>query len=251
MVVKRILALDPATSTGYCLALLDSENATMTIYEYGFLEVDTTSSYEGDHCIDLMGKLDAILKRRDQPVDEVCVEDYFFSSRYCSGSKMNVALRTAIYIECCRQKIPYLVIPVSGWKAYVAGRSQPTREQVRQWGKSAANKLFIQDALFHRWGIRFPNHCTSEKSGKPIRFRFDIVDAVGQMIYFSHCRQIPARGVHCDVPLLPDVKFTRSSKKDYNYSEEIPGGKLVPEKSRKPPKKKARLGCGDVLMNVE
>lgn len=174
-----ILSLDPATSTGYCLVAINDGKAH--IYDYGFLDVDCSSEYQGDHCIDLMNKVESLVMIHG--VDVITIEDYFFSKRFATGSTVNVAYRTAIHILCRRLEIPYVILNINLWKKFVAGRSSPTKQQKQQWGVSA-KKMYIQDSLYKKWGFTFPEHSLSKKTGKPIKFRMDIVDAVGQTVYY-------------------------------------------------------------------
>ena len=200
--MKTILALDPAASSGFALAHIDGR--TCTVFEYGFIDVDTASLWQGDHCLNLMKRLDDIYART--PFEAVGVESYFFSKKFCSGSDVNAAYRTAIHIWCRQKGLPYTILNISNWKSFVAGSSTPSKLQVQMWGKQPAKKLYIQEALLKRHNIRFPNHSLSEKTGKPIKFRYDLVDAVAQAIYFAHC------DFNCNVfssifPVPPDVDW--------------------------------------------
>ncbi len=208
----KILVLDPAASTGYAVVTVDGPDAT--IHEYGFIDVDTTSLYEGDWCIDLRRQVWNIMNHH--MVDEVAIEDYFFSSRFASGTNVNSAYRTAIHILCREHGLPYDVLNVSQWKKHVAGRSTPAKEQKKKWGKEAAKKLYMQQALWEIYGIKFPNHSISKKTGKPVFFRFDIVDAVGQAIF--HCEsKYRVKNIHVPVVIPPDVVFKKKSKKIFIY----------------------------------
>lgn len=208
----NILVLDPAASTGYALVEVDGDTAT--VFDYGFIDVDTSSLYEGDWCIDLMTHVKYLIQLHD--VKEVAVEDYFFSSRFASGTNVNSAYRTAIHILCRQLNLPYDVLNVSQWKKHVANRSTPTKEQKKKWGKEAAKKLYMQQALWDRYGIRFPNHSISSKTGKPVLFRYDIVDAVGQAIF--HCEsKHGVKNIRVTVPIPPDVTFKKPSKKMFTY----------------------------------
>lgn len=210
----RVLCLDPAASTGYCIMTIADDKSHAVITEYGFIDVDTSSDYQGDHCIDLMQRITDILEKHD--IDHVTVEDYFFSQRFASGSNVNAAYRTAIHILCRQKSIPYTILNVSAWKTFTAGRSVPTKEQKKKWGAQAAKKLFIQQALWEKWGFRFPNHSLSEKTGKPIIFRFDIVDVVAQAVYFAGLIQ-GVKPISMTVFVPPDVQFKKPNKKQFIY----------------------------------
>lgn len=211
--LKTILALDPAASTGYAVARIEDD--LCTIVEYGFIDVDTKSQYIGDWCIDLQNKVDNLFKIHK--ADSIAVEDYFFGSRFASGSNVNPAYRTAIHMWARNNKLHYEVLNISAWKVFVAGRSTPTRLQKQKWGAGPAKKLMIVEALWERFSIRFPNHSLSKSTGKPIQFRFDIVDAVAQAMYASfllyNCKQFKSS---VDIP--DDVTFKNVSKKSFSYT---------------------------------
>jgi Holliday junction resolvasome RuvABC endonuclease subunit len=108
----NILAIDPGESCGYALINLDGTHAD--IYEYGFLEVDKSSEYQGDHCLDLMQQLTDIIKREN--IESVCVEDYFFSQKFANGCNVNAAYRTASHILFRQLKLHYEILNISLWK---------------------------------------------------------------------------------------------------------------------------------------
>lgn len=208
----NILVLDPAASTGYAVVKVDGQDAT--IFEYGYIDIDTTSLYEGDWCISLMFHIDLLIQKHN--IEEVAIEDYFFSARFASGTNVNMAYRTAIHIRCRQLGLKYDILNVSQWKKHVAGRSTPSKEQKRKWGKEAAKKLYMQQALYDIYGIKFPNHSLSQKTGKPVLFRYDIVDAVGQAIF--HCEsKYRVKNIHVPVAIPSDVVFKKQSKKMFVY----------------------------------
>jgi hypothetical protein len=130
-----------------------------------------------------------------------------------------VAFRTAIHIKARQLDIPYTILNISEWKKNVAGRSTPTKEQKLRWGKEPAKKLMIQEALWKNYGFRFPNHSISQNTGKPIKFRYDIVDAVGQLVSFGR-QYMDLRSVQLLVPVPPDVDFgKRKIKATFEYTE--------------------------------
>lgn len=200
--MKTIIAIDPAGSSGYALGTV--VDRTCTVIEYGYIDVDITGPYQGDHCLDLMRRLDELYVKT--PFESVGVESYFFSRKFCTGSDVNAAFRTAIHIWCRQKNIPYTILNISNWKSFVAGSSTPSKLQKALWGKEKAKKLYMQEALLKRHNIRFPNHSLSEKTGKPILFRFDVVDAVGQLLYFSHA-DYNCNVFDCTVQIPADVDW--------------------------------------------
>jgi Holliday junction resolvasome RuvABC endonuclease subunit len=212
-----LLALDPGTSTGYCLVTVDDAYQWADIYKYGYIDVDTTSDFQGDHCINLMDQIQTIID--EHQVNYIAIEDYFFSKRFATGCNVNVAFRTAIHILARQNNIEYSILNVSAWKTYVAGRATPTKEQKKQWGVEASKKLYIQQALWDWWGFRFPNHSISTLTKKPIVFRYDIVDVVGQAVYYCCILcGVPYPKVSMSVKIPKDVKFTRKVKKQFIYT---------------------------------
>jgi len=228
-----LLTLDPAISTGYCLTSIQVEDGfyiSASIFEYGFIDVDTSSEFQGDWCIDLMRRVKELIDLYD--VEHIAIEDYFFSKRFATGSNVNAAFRTAIHILSRQLDIEYTIINISAWKTFVAGRATPTKEQKKKWTALHAKKLYIQEALWTRRGFRFPNHSFSEKTKKPIAFRYDIVDVVGQAVYY--CGLICGiRAISLDVEVPDDHLFKVKSKKVFDYRDykafsEKPSKKFVP-----------------------
>lgn len=207
-----ILVLDPANSTGYCLVSVSDPPERAIIYEYGFLDVDTTSDYSGDWCLNLQAQLRVICEKHS--VQHIAMEDFFFSKRFANGSKVNVELRTAIAMLAREMGMQYTVLGISEWKKFISGRSTPTKEQKKKWGPARAKKLAIQEALWLRYHIRFPNHSRSKKTNKPIAFRLDIVDVVAQAIYFCKI-YLDVRIIETAVKVPKDVSV--KGKEGYIY----------------------------------
>ena len=210
-----ILVLDPAASTGYCLVRVDKESKKANIYEQGFIDVVVKDSvYQGDHCISLMNKVEELIDTHN--VCHVAVEDYFFNGSTSTGANVNVAYRAAIHIEARKKNIPYTILNISSCKKYVAGRATPTKQQKETWGPVASKKLYMQEALYTKYNIRFPNYSISQKNGKPIAFRYDIVDAVAQAIYVCHAF-FGINDVTSTVTVPNDNIFTKPPKYMYSY----------------------------------
>ncbi len=186
----------------------------LEIIAYDFIDVDTSSEYPGDHCIDLMNQIRTIIEEHD--IQDIAIEDYYYNKRFATGSKVNVAYRTAIHILARQLKIPYMILNISSWKSYVAGRASPTKDQKEKWGKEASKKIFIQDSLWKKYQIRFPNHSLSTKTQRPIKFRNDIVDATAMCIYYAH-EYHKIDHVTCSVVVPEDHEFTSLPKGTYIY----------------------------------
>jgi Holliday junction resolvasome RuvABC endonuclease subunit len=207
----RTLVLDPAISTGY--AVLVTRGNESEIIDYGFIDINNSTAFEGDACIEMIKRVHELIDKYS--IDTLAIEDFFFGSSFTSGANLNVYLRAAIFIAARQRSLPYWMVNTSAWKKFVAGRSTPSKEHKKKWGKEAAKKLYIQEALWTNFGIRFPNHSISSKTGKPIMFRYDIVDAVGQAVYTAAILR-KSTSIKCSVPIPDDVPI-RAGKKRFIY----------------------------------
>lgn len=185
----HILALDPASSTGYAKCTLD-ENHTVSLVEYGIVEVKNYPNEEfctvGETCNTLYEKVEALL----DPVPElVYIEDYFVNSRCKSGVNLNLFLRGAICMLLSKRNIRYKFLSPSEWKTYVTGirGGRPTKT-IKQIQGSLANKTIITDKLKERYGITFPQKIMID--GKLRKFKYDVSDAIG----IAFC------GIHTNFP---------------------------------------------------
>ena len=207
----NLLAIDPASSSGFCLFSID--NNIIDIKEYGFVDVDKSSEYIGDWCLDLEAKLIKIIK--DNDIKHIVVEDYFFGSRFASGCNVNSEFRAAIHILVRRLGLTYTIVNPSEWKRFICGSARPSKEQKKKWGKEPSRKIMVVDSLWKKYQIKFPNHSISD-SGKPIKFRYDVVDAVGQAIYYGF-KCMDATGIKMSVGDIDDVDFSNKKWKMYKY----------------------------------
>lgn len=208
----NILVLDPANSTGYCVFELDEVNSIAEIKQWGFIDVDQ-HNYAGDQYIDLLSKVENLIKSNN--IDRVAIEDYFFSQRSAQGSTLNCAYRAVIHLKCRQLKIHYDVLNISLWKSFVNGRTTPTKDQKLKWGKEPAKKLMTQESLFKRWGIRFPNHSISNLTNKPIKFRYDIVDAVAMAVFHASI-YMNAKTIKYSLSVA-DIDWKKTPKGTYEY----------------------------------
>ncbi len=215
---KTTLILDPAASTGYAVVRFP-DTGVAEIIEYGFIEIDSETDYNGDRYIELAEKIRALIEKH-KPF-RVGLEDYFFSKKSSQGSNLNCAYRAIIHMVCREQDIEYDILNITLWKQMINGRVRPTKEQKAKWGKEPAKKLMTQEALWEKWNIRFPNHSLSKKTGKPIKFRYDIVDAVAMAIFhtMSFCPMGITRTLNCLVINPDDVEWKKEPKGIYKYEE--------------------------------
>jgi Holliday junction resolvasome RuvABC endonuclease subunit len=211
-----VLCLDPALCSGYCLIKLCFEKKMgkdgkkrkhffgADIYEYGILRVENNQDNPGVVLMEYENKILELVDKHG--VKDIGVEKYFFSKRFANGSTMNVYFRAIVALVAAKKNLGYKEIDISMWKAFVAGKSRPSKEQISKWGKEASKKVFIQQALWENYGFRFSDHCLSEKTGRPIRFKYDVSDVVGQAVYYCGCLlQIPKEKVTLSVKSEEDV----------------------------------------------
>lgn len=207
---ENIIVLDPATTTGYCICTINPGGPVTVegkIIEYGFFEVDIKSEYQGDHCIDLMEKIKEKIILFD--IKNIGIEDYFYSSKSKNGCNVNGAFRTAIHILARQMKIKYKILSIPLWKKHIAGKSIPSKSEKELWKKNA-NKYFIQQALYTKWKIKFPNFSV-RNNGKIVAHKSDVVDSVAMAIYFMET-YLSIKTITCEIICPPDTlkKFKNS-----------------------------------------
>jgi Holliday junction resolvasome RuvABC endonuclease subunit len=210
----NVLIIDPANSTGYCLYKFNNKTQSADIVDWGFIEVENLTDYDGDRYVEYRDKIKQLLI--DFNVEAVGVEDYFFSRMSAQGSTLNCAYRAMVHLSCRELGIHYDILNISLWKKFVNGRSTPTKLQKSEWGKEPAKKLMTQESLWYKWGIRFPNHSLSKKTGKPIKFRYDIVDAVAMAIFHASI-YLNAKSISYNVNIDDDHDWKKIPKGTYNY----------------------------------
>jgi Holliday junction resolvasome RuvABC endonuclease subunit len=209
----NILVLDPANSTGYCIFKHNEDEASIDITSWGFIEVEQCD-YIGDQYVNLLKQVEKLIK--DNDIEKVAVEDYFFSNRSPQGANLNCSYRAMIHMKCRELGLHYEVLNISLWKKFINGRSTPTKDQKAKWGKEPSKKLMTQESLWKTWDIRFPNHSKSLKTGKPIKFRYDIVDAVAMAIFYASI-YLHANKIQYSVIIDEDHEWKKIPKGTYDY----------------------------------
>lgn len=209
----NVLIIDPANSTGYCIYKIDNK-ASVMITHWGFIDIENTTDYDGDRYIDFGNKIKSLIK--DYDIGMIGVEDYFFSGKSPQGATLNCAFRAVVHMIAREQNLHYDILNISLWKKYINGRSTSTKEQKAKWGKEASKKLMTQESLWKKWNIKFPNHSLSAITGKPIKFRYDIVDAVGMAIFHASI-YLHAKSISYNVNVPNDYDFKKVPKGTYEY----------------------------------
>jgi Holliday junction resolvasome RuvABC endonuclease subunit len=212
----NVLILDPAMSTGYCFVTVDNNIATIT--GWGFLDIspETHNGLQYSQYLETIKKMIV-----DNSIDLVGKEDYFFSKFASQGANLNCANRAMIELACATaysdRVIPYETINISLWKKFINnGHSRPTKEQIKLWGKEPAKKLMTQEALYNNFNIRFPNHSISNATGKPIKFRYDIVDAVAMAIFLCSI-YLRVQQIIYAVPTIQDIEWKKIPSGTFLY----------------------------------
>lgn len=208
----NVLIIDPANSTGYCIYNINNDSAK--IIAWGFIDVDDATAYDGDRYIDLKNKVKNIIINND--INRVGIEDYFFSGRSPQGATLNCAYRAVIHMLCRELSIHYDIINISLWKNFINNRTRPTNLQKNKWGKEPAKKLMTQESLWLKWSIKFPNHSLSNLTNKPIKFRYDIVDAVAMAVFHASI-YLNAKSISYNVNVCDDYDWKKIPKGTYNY----------------------------------
>lgn len=169
-----ILALDPSvTSTGWALY----EGGKIT--SCGFKTFPPTE-HEGDRLIQAINWLSNMIALCH--VELVVMEQYFFRKKYAAGADVNPEIRAAFKIATALHSIHFCLSKASVWKKVVSGRSSPTKQEKRKYGKDAAKKIFIVQALEKKFGLKCPTKIPNHETGKIINFKYDISDAISILV---------------------------------------------------------------------
>ena len=182
----RLLVIDPAMSSGYAVFAWNGASI-VSIEAYGDMAIEGVTN--GHQCIAMMESVSELIKTH-RP-NRVLVEDYFFRGRTANGSTMNVALRAATWMACTTCNVEYSTVPPITWKKFIVGRSKPSVSENTMWG-AHADKIIVQHALWRLFSIRFPNHSISHKTQKPVKMRYDAVDAVAMGIWYYSVNSLSA-----------------------------------------------------------
>ena len=196
------LAIDPASCTGYAIGKVS--NNDITLEDHGIIEVkhEVTegNSSVGRTCNAMYENVESILDRMTERPTCVYIEDYFFSSRARNGVNLNLYLRGAVAMVLDKKEINYKFVSPSEWKSFVTGirSGRPTKHMKDTWG-TQANKKIIVDKLKERYDIDFPDTITI--NGRKRKFKYDISDATGILLYGIHTDYPSARVSHTETSI--------------------------------------------------
>ena len=207
------LIVDPGNKTGWCVIKI--ENQEVDVIKYGFYDIDNSSDYLADACLNL--EMWVKQKIQEYNIISVAREDYFFSRSFATGSKKNVHYRAAIDRAARKANLHYEIINISLWKRFICGRTTPTKEQIVWYSKRDAKKHMVQESLWDNYQIKFPNFNISQKGKRKIKFRHDIVDAVAMAIYYA-CIIKKCKDVKCSVVCEKDIDWGNKKLNVFNYA---------------------------------
>ena len=209
-----VLGIDPAISCGWCVGDVNTNSNKIDIIDCGHIEINK-SEFTGDMCLEMQSQVATLFEKYN--VDEMVIEDYVFSGKKCQGAHLNLYIRGALHMLCRKHEKPYTIMPISNWKSIIAGRSMPTNDMKKYYGKELANKIFIQEALWVRYNIKFPNHSISHKTQKPISIKYDMIDAVGITIAYVYSKYNIKNVIFCKQ--FPGDIERKTKQKIYEYDK--------------------------------
>lgn len=172
--MSKVLVLDPATSSGFML--LDVDEGKVVVERLGLIDLKgNETSWKLALFYDYISSFITT-----HNVTKIVFEEYFFSSRFCSGANLNVYIRGMLMLIAGQKCLEVITIPPSDWKKCIAGSCYPSKEQKKKW-KAKAKKEYIKEALDVKWGISFPEKVDKSKGPKPkmINLKSDLIDCVG------------------------------------------------------------------------
>jgi Holliday junction resolvasome RuvABC endonuclease subunit len=167
----NVLVLDPATSSGYMIVSLEGD---LRLIDWGL--IDLKGNEVGDKLSKYYSYIQEVIEAHQ--ISVIVFEEYFFSSRFCTGANLNVYIRGVLVLLASQKNLKVWTIPPSEWKKTIAGTSSPTKEQKKKYGKLKAKKEYIKQALLDRWNITFPDKVENSK-GRFINLKSDLIDCVG------------------------------------------------------------------------
>jgi len=175
----RLLSIDPAKCSGWSVFNCNNE---CILEKYGL--VNTTSIKYNNVGEELLAYKNYIIKLvKDYNIDFVVLEDYFFSSRFKSGSNLNPAFRSIIWLLCAELNIPFKIINISNWKKYIGGCIKPDKVTVRKFGRKLANKEYIKQALIDKYNLVLDNMVYDLVRDKLVPTKYDVCDSIAIGIY--------------------------------------------------------------------
>ncbi len=188
----KIAGIDPATSTAYCIfdTNIQSTNIKDKIVKYGLIDL-SREKFENNGLKLLKYKTFITKLIIDNNIDMVVLEDYFFNSKFCSGSNLNGAIRAVIWLVCAELNKPYEIINITKWKTHITGQSRPEKVMIKKLTKTVAEKEYVKIALEKKYNIVFkPEDLVYDMiKDKMVPFKYDVSDSIGITLYHVECGQ--------------------------------------------------------------
>ena len=173
---RGVLVIDPAIHAGWVHFDVEKEDIL------GWGSFDAQGDDEQSRLTSFHAFVDTLLD--EQKPKEVVTETYMFSRFKCNGAMFNAYVRGSIIIACGQKLLPLSFVNVGDWKRYICGK-----------GGIKADKKQIQQSLTTTWCCSFPPKMRIGVHNKELKFRHDVADAVGILIY--HCSQKSHKIVKC------------------------------------------------------
>jgi Holliday junction resolvasome RuvABC endonuclease subunit len=180
----KLLSIDPATTTAVTIfdTTKGNNNIQDMIVECKLIDLSKTKVIDDGHRLLLFRQhLSQII--REHQISHVCVESYFFSSRFCVGSNLNPAFRAIVWMVCAEFDIPYEIINITQWKTFIGGQCKPDKKLVRKLTRAVANKEYIKQALIDKYGIKLEGEVYDVIKGCKIPMTYDVSDSIAIGIY--------------------------------------------------------------------
>ena len=161
----QFLSIDPATSSGWCIL-----NSNKELLKYGFYKPDNTDM--GKELSDIYMYFCNIIT--NYKFDCVFIEDFKVGKMVGSAEK-SYAIRGVLRMLCSDMNVRYEIINISEWKKSLIGKTQPTKQDKKQYGKDAG-KILTKNVIQSRYNI--PDRIEG-KTKNGIATPYDIFDSVG------------------------------------------------------------------------
>jgi len=85
----KVLVLDPASTSGYCIFEYDKNKASANIINWGFIEV-VKSEIEGERYVDFSTKIEKLIK--DNNIEDVAFRGFLLLTKNSTGCKSQLCL---------------------------------------------------------------------------------------------------------------------------------------------------------------
>lgn len=165
-----ILAIDPATTTGF--VIFDEKETSggkqFILYSHGYWTLTHLDNH-GKLCNEAYAKLTDILVSCD--IQHAFIENYFFARRAPNGADVNYKIRAAYEMALSSKNIEYTFVAPSSWYSFVVGPSGRAL-------KGAARKQRVRLVVRERYGL----DAIPEREGRRLT-PYDVFDAAGIGIY--------------------------------------------------------------------